>query len=74
LISAAELAPTCGDGRSIIRGWGLKPLPQHGEALAAEQRRAENLARLITENVDRTFGAIEPALNQLAGQGTTVKI
>jgi PAS domain S-box-containing protein len=39
---------------------------QHGEALVAEQRRAENLAHVIAENVDRTFGAIESALNQLA--------
>ena len=39
---------------------------QRGEAFAAEKRRAENLAHLIAENVDRTFGAIESALNQLA--------
>ena len=39
---------------------------QHGEALLNEQRRAENLAHVLTENVDRTFGAIESALNQLA--------
>jgi PAS domain S-box-containing protein len=39
---------------------------QRGEALVAEQRRAENLVHLIAENVDRTFGVIESALNQLA--------
>src|SRR3546814_5959644 len=34
--------------------------------LAAEQRRAEDLAHVLAEHLNRTFGAIESAVNQLA--------
>ena len=35
-------------------------------ALQAEQRRAEDLVHVLAEHLDRTFGAIESAVNQLA--------
>jgi hypothetical protein len=39
---------------------------QHDQALLAEQGRAENLAHVLAEHLERTFGPIESALNQLA--------
>ena len=39
---------------------------QYDDALSEEQRRSENLALVLAEHLDRTFGAIESALNQLA--------
>jgi PAS domain S-box-containing protein len=46
--------------RSILL-WG-----QYDDALATGQQRAENLAHVLAEHVDRVFGPIESALNQLA--------
>jgi PAS domain S-box-containing protein len=39
---------------------------QHDQVLLTEQGRAENLAHVLAEHLDRTFGPIESALNQLA--------
>jgi PAS domain S-box-containing protein len=39
---------------------------EHDRTLASEQRRAENLAHVLAEHLDRTFGALESAVNQLA--------
>jgi len=39
---------------------------EYKQTLSAEQRRAENLAHVLAEHLDRTFGAIESAVNQLA--------
>src|SRR5258706_2892837 len=46
--------------RSVALWW------QHDQALLAEQGRAENLAHVLAEHLERTFGPIESALNQLA--------
>lgn len=39
---------------------------EYGRTLANEQRRVENLAHVLAEHLDRTFGAIESAVNQLS--------
>src|SRR3546814_19905636 len=39
---------------------------EYQHTLAAEQRRAEDLAPVLAEHLNRTFGAIESAVNQLA--------
>jgi PAS domain S-box-containing protein len=46
--------------RSVALWW------QYDQVLLAEQGRAENLAHVLAEHLDRTFGSIESALNQLA--------
>src|SRR5260370_31389743 len=46
--------------RSVALWW------QYDQVLLAEQGRAENLAHVLAEHLDRTFGPIESALNQLA--------
>jgi PAS domain S-box-containing protein len=39
---------------------------EYQQTFTADQRRAENLAHVLAEHLDRTFGAIESAVNQLA--------
>jgi len=39
---------------------------QYDQVLLAEQRRAESLVHVLAEHLDRTFGPIEAALDQLA--------
>jgi hypothetical protein len=46
--------------RSVALWW------QYDQVLLAEQSRAENLARVLAEHLDRSLGSIESALNQLA--------
>src|ERR1700716_2397740 len=46
--------------RSVALWW------QHDQVLLAEQGRAENLAHVLAEHLDRPVGPIESALNQLA--------
>jgi PAS domain S-box-containing protein len=46
--------------RSVALWW------QYDQVLLAEQGRAENLAHVLAEHLERTFGPIESALNQLA--------
>ena len=46
--------------RSVALWW------QYDQVLLAEQGRAENLAHVLAEHLDRTLGPIESALNQLA--------
>src|SRR4051794_2919707 len=53
-------------GRSLLVWW------QYQETLTSEQRRAENLAVALSEHLDRTVGAVESALNQLAVYGERI--
>ena len=46
--------------RAVLLWW------EYDRTLAAEQRRAENLAHVLAEHLNRTFGAVESAINQLA--------
>jgi PAS domain S-box-containing protein len=52
--------------RSALLWW------QYDAALLAEQRRAENLVLVLAEHLDRTFGPIESALNQLAAHSDLI--
>lgn len=45
--------------RSVVLWW------QYDQTLLDEQRRMENLAHVLSEHLERTFGPIESALNQL---------
>ena len=49
----------------ILTGAGLLWW-EHERTLRVEQRRAESLVHVLAEHLDRTFGAIESAVNQLA--------
>jgi signal transduction histidine kinase/ActR/RegA family two-component response regulator len=53
-------------GRAFVLWW------QYDEALRAEQRRAETLVSALTGHLDRTIGAIESALSQLAAQSERI--
>src|SRR4051812_46828565 len=46
--------------RSLLLWW------QYDQTIVTEQRRAENLTLALAEHLERTFGAVESALNQLA--------
>ena len=52
--------------RSVLLWW------QYDKALLIEQRRAENLAHVLAEHLDRTLGPIESALNQLAAHSDRI--
>src|SRR5262249_3069655 len=44
----------------------------YGNALSAEQGRTENLAHVLAEHLERTFGPIESALEQLAAHSERI--
>jgi PAS domain S-box-containing protein len=52
--------------RSALLWW------QHDQDLSAEQRRAESLAHVLAEHLDRSLGPIESALNQLAAHSDRI--
>ena len=45
---------------------------EHGQTYARERSRAENLAHVLSEHLERTFGAIESGVRQLAVHGARI--